>query len=204
MTAGTVAGSGRRRGGATGPPMTDTFAGTFDTTKWPNSAGSVSNVSGRLRIIPTTAFPQAASADIFDLKSYPISVQVPTIPAIGNGGIKTKFILSDSTFANQVYFQLEGSGTSRDIFLHGTPAPTNVSGSNAPAYDAVAHQYWRFRISGANLLYEASPDDAAWTTLRTVVTPTWLTTTLARAILQTYFTGTEPTPGFAEFDNFNV
>lgn len=193
-----------RTSGPVTPPMTDDFTGTFSTTKWPNFSGSVSNVSGRLRIVPTTGFPQAASGQIFNLNSYPVWVQVPTIPAIGNGGIRTMFILSDAAYTNQVYFQLEGSGTSRDIFLWGSPAPTGVSGNAAPTYDAVNHVWWRFRIVGANLLYETSPDDVTWTAQRTVVAPSFLTSTLVRATLQCYFTGTEPSPGFAEFDNFNL
>lgn len=200
---GAIAGARRRAATVTAPPMTDDFAGTFSTVKWPGSSGSTVNTAGRLRITTTTSFPQAASGFIFNLNQYPIWVEVPTLPNVGNGGTKVRVLLEDAAF-NSVYFTIERSGAAWAFFIWGSPTLTAVSGSATPAYDSTNHRWLRFRIAGANLVFEASPNNSTWTALRTVVAPTWLTTGLVRATLQSYYTGTEPTPGFAEFDNFNL
>lgn len=191
----------RRR--PTTPPFTDTFtAATLNTTNWPNSYGTYSIVSGRLRITPNTSYPQVASGDVFNLNEYPVWVNVPTIAGPGNGSIHTRFFISDSVYVNICSFSFEGSSGSQIIYMQGTTGPTG----SAVTYNPTNHQWLRFRISAGNLLWEAAPDDTTWTTLKTLslTNETWLNTTAARVVLQSYYTGTEPSPGYAEFDNFCV
>lgn len=180
------------------PPVIDTFDGpTVDGTKWPAAAGTTSIVAGRLRVVTTASFPGRSTGTVLDLNSYPVWVEIPTLPNIGNGGTKVRFLLENG--ANAIFMAIENNP--RIIWTQGTGI-TSALGTGS--YSATNHRWLRFRISGANLLFEASPDGLTWTTLRTVAAPAWLTSGLVRATLQTYFTGTEPAPGFAEFDNFNV
>jgi hypothetical protein len=199
-----LAGARRRFSGA---PFSDDFTGgSIDTTKWPNITGAPTQTGGRLRIIPTTAYPQVVSGPVFDMTTDQVWVEVPTIPNQGNGTNKARFLLfSNPSGASNVYFQIEYNGSAWILFMHGNGTITSVSGSSTiNPYVNATHRFLRFTMTGGNLLYETSADNVTWTTRRTIVAPAWLTAGLVYACLQAFYTGTEPSPGYAEFDNFRI
>lgn len=175
--------------------ITDDFSGTL--AKWNGSTYGVDIVSGRLRIPCSNSYPQAAIAASpgQDLTAYPLSVQMPTTPAAGTGTTQTHFNLSNGS--NGVHFNLNGA-----------PLNFSMGGSGLATswltYSATAHQWLRFRLSGGNLLWETSPDDATWTVRKTVTAPSWITSAPVGVTLDSSYYGTETTPGYAEFDNFNL
>jgi hypothetical protein len=72
-------------------------------------------------------------------------------------------------------------------------------------YSAVNHVWFRFRIDIGFLLWETSPDKLTWTILRTYGVPSWMTQgNLVFVALNSGYYGAETSPGYAEFDNFNL
>lgn len=178
------------------PPITDTFSGAFSSTNWAGSTyGSPANVAGQLQLPCTSGYPQAQTTKVFDLTAYPLRVQIPTMPAVGNGSKQTQFVIGDGT--NTAFFIFQGTPTT--IFTGGT----GLSQTSAVAYSAASHQYFRIRLLAGNLVFEVSADDATWTALRSVAAPAWVTAGLLQVTLSSGYYGTE-TASYAAFDNFNL
>lgn len=179
-----------------GPPVVDTFtAATLDTaTKWKGATyGGLSIVSGRLRVPCSNSFPQAATGAVQDLTKHDVWVEVPTLPSLGNGSKQTQFLLNKTS--NYAGFNFPGTTGSIALQLTGQTT-TYVT------YNATAHRWARFRLSAGDLLWQVSPDNVTWTTVRTFAAPAWITGGLVDAVLSSSYWGTETEGTFAEFDNF--
>lgn len=197
MSAGVVAGSRRRTVVVTTPPVVDTFtSATLDTTsKWKGTTYGVSVVAGRLRVPCSNTFPQASTGAAFNLNLYDVWVQMPTVPSPGTGTKQTQFLIKSGS--NSASFNLTGATLGIAFTLTGQ-ANTSVT------YNATNHQWLRFRVSGGNLLWQSSPDNVTWTTLRSFAAPAWVTAGLLEVVLTSSYYGTEVEGTFAEFDNFCV
>lgn len=183
--------------GLVGNPFTDAFA-TFDNVgNWPNSYGASgpSIVGGRLRVVAGSEFSQAASANRFDLSVTPIWVQIPTVPAAGNGSKITAFTVAAA--GNTAGFYIQGS--TYGLYSQGT----GITGTNV-TYNSTTHQWVRLSLSAGNLLFEISADGTSWSTFQSVTAPAWITSNLLAVMLSTGFYGTETAGTFAEFDNFRL
>lgn len=196
MRGGVIAGARRRTVAPATPPVVDTFDTTVDTTtKWTGTTYGVSVISGRLRVPCLSSGPQASTAASFDLNSYDVWVQIPTVPAPGTGTKQTQFIIKSGS--NSAAFNITGSTLGIAMALTGQ-SNTSVT------YNSTSHQWLRFRLSAGNLLWQSSPDNVTWTTLRTFAAPAWITGGLVAVVLTSSFYGTEATDTYAEFDNFCV
>lgn len=179
-----------------GYPIKDNFNSTFSTLNWAGTnVGSPSNVSGRLRLNTTSSFPQAQTSKVFGLIGYRILIQIPTVPAYGNGSKITQFIIGDGT--NSAYFSIPGNPSSMVMGGNG------ITGTTSIAYDSVAHQWLGFRLNAGTLFYEASPDGINWTTLRSLAAPSWIINNQLSVTLLSGYSGSE-SASYAEFDNFNI
>lgn len=196
MRSATALRTSNKRPSLGGTPFTDAFVTLDDAVKWPVSFGSTypTVVSGRIRIACAADYPQIGSAARFDLNVTPIWVQVPTIPAIGTGTRQIQFVITGT--GGNAQFQIQWGSPS--VFMFGT----GITGTTNVTYSSSSHQWLRFSLNGGNLLFEASPDDINWSTLRGVPAPAW-TNTLLSVQLNAGFYGTE-VASFAEFDNFRL
>jgi PKD repeat protein len=181
-------------------PFTDDFSTALNTTtKWlaSNTTAGATTVGGRLRVTCDSSYEQAGSDFKFDLTQYPVYVQIPTIPAPGAGTTQTQFILQGTT-GSSVNFQLQSNPTVISMNITGGPQVSVT-------YSAVNHVWFRFRIDIGFLLWETSPDKLTWTILRTYGVPSWMTQgNLVFVALNSGYYGAETSPGYAEFDNFNL
>lgn len=196
IRSGTHGAAHRRALTLVGPPFTDTFDTALDTAnRWKGTTYSVSVVGGRLRVPCLSSGPQASTAAVFDLNSYDVWVQLPTVPSPGTGTKQTQLIIKSGS--NSAAFNITGSTLGISMSLTGQ-SNTSVT------YNSTNHQWLRFRMSGGNLLWQSSPDNITWTTLRTFAAPTWITGGLVAVVLTSSFYGSETTDTYAEFDNFCV
>lgn len=197
ISPGVIAGSRRRTVVVVGPPVTDTFtSATLDTaSKWKGATYGVSVVSGRARIPCSNTFPQMSTGAVFDLTKYDVWLQMPTVPSPGNGTKQTQFLIKSGS--NNAMFNITGSTLGIALTLTGQ-ANTSVT------YNATNHQWLRFRVSGGNLLWQSSPDDVTWTTLRSFAAPTWVTGGLVEVVITSSYYGSETEGTYAEIDNFCV
>jgi len=177
------------------PPFTDNFSSSFNYGNWSgNSFGSLVDVAGRLRMTTTGSYASAKTQANYDLTLYPVSVQIPTIPAPGNG-------------STQTFLQITGGSSSADFLIQGNPSVlfmqiTGASDTSVP-YNSTSHQWMRLRLLNGNLLWETSADDTSWTVQRSYAAPAWVMSSLVVS-LNTGYWGSETSPGYAEFDNFDL
>lgn len=185
------------------PAISDNFnAASFDTAKWSNVTNA-SHVSGRLRVTPVAeGVGQPATAAVNNLTQAPIWVELPTLP-VADPQHSVQFMLFSSDYANSASITVGGSP--RSIYSFATGGDAGGFMVAAGSYNATTHRWLRFVISAGNLLYQTSADGITWTTQRTVTAPAWMTAAPVRASLQAKLgTSTNPSPGYAEFDNFNI
>lgn len=185
--------------------LQDAFNGaSVDTGLWtinPGSSSTVGVVGGRLRITPLAAndYASLVSAAGYILTGSEYAVALPVAANVGNGTTETMVRVYDGGFSN--YFRLYVAGSPQNLIFH-----THVGGTDnyytLATYNPAAHLHWRLRESGGTLYVETSPDRATWTTQRSQATPFALTTTYLNLVAGYY--GTEPSPGYAEYDNLNT
>lgn len=175
--------------------LTDNFA-TKDTTKW--AWGGTAGVSGGQAVqTPTLANDQWIIANqSYDLTGVAFSAELVQTPNVGNGGTTT-YILLDTGIANTYfYFQWLASGN-----LVMGELNAGADDSTSIAYNAVSHRWLRVRESGGTVFWDTSPDGVTWTNRRSK-TPAIPFVRLAPGFFANY-SGTEPSPGTAIWDNVN-
>jgi hypothetical protein len=182
------------------PPLgiADNFGATFDTTKWSNSTGTVSTVSGRLRASCTSGYSTAISGNVVNFTAPGgLTVGIPTLPEVGTGGTQASFDVKLGS--NSAGFVIQGAPRTLQMHCTGLSNTTIV-------YDAAAHAYLRLRYSDGSIVWETSQDALTWTVRATGLAPPFLTQSLLRASLGSgyYRYGAETSPGYAEFENFNL
>ncbi|AMW11613.1 hypothetical protein A4E84_20215 [Streptomyces qaidamensis] len=181
--------------------LEDSFTGTLDLTKWPNSYGDPTATGGRGRIPCTvggfaglrsaTAYTLADSH--FLLRAYPppalgavSTAALSVLVLTGTGGTDAGFIIDTAQGAMGLYLR-EGYADGGALF---------------PPYDPVAHAWLRLQDAGGTLLWEASPDSSNWTVLRSAPTPAWAADTNLSLLLES--TRTDGSNNVAEIDNVNL
>jgi hypothetical protein len=125
--------------------------------------------------------------------------RVEVIPASQDVGVETTFSVEIdsssgfemSAYANRLHLVVRTSG--------------GVTNSIAVDYDPVAHRWWRIRHDAAGAIeFETSPDNAAWTSLRTSTVSRQPTGVIVSLLAGTYIDLGVETPGVAYFDNLKL
>lgn len=175
--------------------LNDNFA-TASASKWGGYGGGTTVSSGCLSIAPTSSYLGIYSAVQYDLTSSYVMVQLVQPPNIGNGSTSAAMNiqvsagnLEEISWENgQLVFREKVSNTNSDVSV---------------AYDPVAHAWLRIRESAGTIYWDTSPDSLTWTNRRSKACGIGAVTSVTINLYSGYW-GTEPSPGTALYDNFNL
>lgn len=176
--------------------VTETFDAFDDTKWWMDSNGSY--VSGQLQLVPNQAYGGLYDLTNRDLTNSAVSIEVVQATAQGNGSLDTSFTVGQGS--NNISFTVEGGLLYMRYEINGTW--TNVA---IPAYDSVAHRWWKISEYDGRIRWSTSPDGAAWTERASIPTTDFTPgiTALKMGVNAGYWgTETDMTP--AIFDNLNI
>ena len=175
--------------------LTDNFL-TASSSKWSGYGSNPSVSSGRLSIVPTSSYPSITSVATYDFTSSYVMIQLVQAPNVGNGTSSAAMNIQVST------------GNSEQILVEGTnlifrETVGGVNSNTSITYNSTTHAWLRIRESGGTVFWDTSPDAINWTNRRSkalgIPSPT-----AVRVNIFAGFFGTEPAPGTALFDNFNI
>src|SRR5512139_3874531 len=175
--------------------LTDSFT-TEDSTKWDNWADSnVAVVAGRAQITCTNSYPFLLSKNWYSLQESAAFCEVAQRPNVGNGttDLYLEVYVAEQ---NSAYMQVQDSSLYFGETVNNTPNTTSVT------YNATDHRWWRIRESAGTIYWDTSPDGNNWTNRRNKAVGLYYGRTKYRFLCGYY--GTEPDPGVAIIDNFNV
>jgi hypothetical protein len=189
------------RTGSAPYPM-DMLGDDFDdnqisSTLWPNSYGGATEVEGRARI-PLTPGGNAGYQSVreWNLVSSRLTAKLVTVPgANGSSSAVSSMWINSTTGGTRLgwrYNAVTGviSAETQVSFFDGTAVTFT--------YSPFTHMWLRVRESDGTVYWESSTDGDAWTTRRTLATPSWVTS----QTLAVEFTGqrTGGTGDFVEWD----
>src|SRR5512139_261662 len=175
--------------------LTDSFT-TEDSTKWDNWADSnVAVVAGRAQITCTNSYPFLLSKNWYSLQESASFCEVAQRPNVGNGttDLYLEVYVAEQ---NSAYMQVQDSSLYFGETVNNTPNTTSVT------YNATDHRWWRIRESAGTIYWDTSPDGNNWTNRRNKAVGLYYGRIRCRFLCGYY--GTEPDPGVAIIDNFNV
>jgi hypothetical protein len=177
--------------------LTDDFT-TANSTKWVyNAAASVSG--GQLVETPNTSYTgQIDSVTAYDLTGSAAFVQLAQRPNVGNGGIEAYLQIDVGSTINQNNIGWNLTGSTLTAFRRVGGVWTAVT---SLTYSAASHQRFRVRESGGSIFWDTY-DGSTWTQRGTWV-QTWSVTSM-KVHIGTGYGGTEPSPGTAIWDDFNI
>lgn len=202
-----VSGRAGQVGGTTPPAsatsrISDNFEdGVIATPLWGGNYGAgMSETGGRARIPADTGYNAFNTQPIYTFDS----VLLQAFPHAAAGATASGLDISIRSNA-------QPAGTDVAVYIdvvNNIWYPSNRTdywdntASSIP-YNATAHAWFRMRISGADLLWETSPDGTTWTLQRSIPAPAYLLTAtdIAFSVQAHRDAGTN---NYAEFDNFNV
>ena len=166
-----------------------------DTAKWTFNTGTDAT-DGRATVVPTTGFPSIDSATTYNLVGSSFFAQCVQTPNIGNGTTQMllQFRKTDWSFYGRIYW---ANGAILCDYNDGTGHSIAST-----TFDAVNHKWWRVRESAGTLYFDTSRDAIRWTTLGSTTYSADLTSVYI--MLVAGYSGTEPSPGVAVYDNVNV
>lgn len=175
--------------------ISDAFTGTtIDTAKWSASAGVTQN--NTLTVPCTNAYPALSSVARYSMVGGSVYVQVLQSAGPGTGTCETLLML-ELDGSNNVRMEHVGGSIAYGSRTAGTDSMTYVN------WDAALHKWWRISESSGTITFQASSTGAAWTTVGTISTPGWASSSVTVALKSGYY-GTETSPQSAIFDNLSV
>jgi hypothetical protein len=186
-------------------PATSTIAddfndGVINTTLWSGRYGISTETGGRVQVPCGTGWSGLKTANAYTFDSVFLQVFPPAANAAAECYVAVLLNSPGQPDGTDLGFHLDRvtntiTGKSRTGYWDGSDTPIT--------YNATNHAWLRIRASGANTLFETSPDGSTWTTLRTLATPAWLSaaTDLAFNVESHRDAGTA---NFAEVDNVNT
>jgi hypothetical protein len=183
-----------------GPPLVQTAGLTYDfsaqdVTNWTGWGANAAVASGRLSVNGVNTYPGITTTATYSLNNRDVTVEIPQSGTPGNGSMET-YLIAQVDVNNRLILMISGTNLVARELIAGTPTDATVT------YNAISHRYLRIRSSGSTIFWEASPDRAVWTTIRTKTTSLALT---AMSFALTHgFYGSEPSPPAALFDNFSL
>ena len=175
--------------------FTDSFS-AVDAGKW-FYAANASVSGGQLSMSVSTAYEGLYAVNSWDLTGSAFYAELVQRPNQGNGSTGV-FIGCEDGDGDRLIFGVEGT----DIF-----AQHRVGGSTTTdaftAYSSTTHRWVRIAESGGTVTYATSSDGSSWSTFATW-SHSGITITAIFPIIFTGYWGTEPSPGTAIVDNFNI
>jgi hypothetical protein len=175
-----------------GVSFSDDFT-TQNGAAWAGYGPNVAVVSGRARITPTSGYPPLLRTGQV-LTASSVTVKVPTLPNAGNGTTEALLFFEVSS-GNRIQMEWHNGNLKFIETISGAQDTTQIT------YNGTDHLWWRIREASGTVYWETSPNGSTWTTRRSKSTT--LNLASGMAFLSAGFYGTEPSPGFAEFDDFS-
>ncbi|WP_330349567.1 hypothetical protein [Streptomyces sp. NBC_00582] len=173
--------------------------GRVNTTLWPTNTGGagVETSEGRLRItLAPGVDTNFTSARQWTLVGSKLTAKLSTVPALnGSSNCAASMWVTSTTSGTRIGWRYDAStgvisAQSQTSFSDGTP--TNLT------YSAIDHAWLRVREASGTVYWETSGDGFAWTTRRTLATPSWVTSQTHAVDFPTTRTG--GTAGYIEWD----
>lgn len=173
--------------------------GTINTSLWTGNYGDLIESGGRIRIPCTPGYAGLKSATAYTLTGSHILLRAyPPAPG-GAASAAMSILVLSSVGGTDAGFIVDRAQNAIGLWLREGYAD---AGALFPAYDPAAHAWLRLRESGGSLLWEASPNGTAWTTLRTATTPAWAASTDLAFLIESHRdVGTDD---YAEADYVNL
>lgn len=183
-------------------PKTETLSDAFttaDTAKWANIGGTNPLVTGgHVELVPTTGYPSFTSITDYSLTGSYAFIEVPQVPATGNGTIQAWPLRLNFDGNNQLHWYYSGGQLLAEYSIGGVFTTLATL-----TYNATTHRWLRVREVGGTVYWDTSPDGITWTQRASTTAITWSLNDLLVYVGVGYY-GTEPAPGMLQVDNFNV
>lgn len=177
--------------------LVDTFA-TADTAKWNFPQAGITSTGGVLNLVPSASYTTLASIDqTLSLVGDQTVAQVVGVPNVGNGTTEFGWGFFNAAFTMDIRFFWSGNTLFAEYNIGAGAVQTTIGG-----WDPIAFAWQRLRESGGTTFWDTSPGNGIWTTQYSIANPFTLTPLAAFAVSGFY--GTEPTPGAAQLDNWNL
>ncbi|MGW7239741.1 LamG-like jellyroll fold domain-containing protein [Streptomyces sp. NPDC054804] len=159
-----------------------------NTTLWPSNYGGASEVGGRMRVpVSTAATAGFLTAREWTLTGSKLTARLVTLPgANGSSAVAASMWINSTTGGTRLGW--------RYYPLTGTLSAENQTGSTdgaavAVPYSAIDHLWLRVRESSGTVYWETSGDGFVWTALRSLATPSWVTSQTVSVEFPTTRTG---------------
>ncbi|NUL09071.1 hypothetical protein [Streptomyces lunaelactis] len=180
--------------------LRDTFDdGVVDPVLWSQSYGDPVEAGGRARVPCTTGYAAFRSASIYTLSWSQVALRAFPPAATGATTAALSVLVLSDVGGQDAGFIVDPAQNALGIYLRAGYAD---GGALFPAYDSVAHAWLRLREDAGSLYWEASPDGAAWTVLRTAASPAWVAQSNLSLLLESHRDA--GSSDFAEVDNLNI
>lgn len=186
--------------------LTDEFT-TKDVAKW-TFTGTADAVSNQLSLVPNVSFGNTVVSVIkYDMRKSVLVGQLAQTPNVGSGTTMTFITISEMADQSDCLQFLWNNNV-----LTFRQRVDNVNSDTTLAWNATSHRWWRIQaydgiFSGAvsdQIWFDTSPDGLVWTNRRQVSRNTALSLGSVWVSITAGFTGTEPTPGTALWENINI
>jgi hypothetical protein len=184
---------------ANGDIFKDQF-GFEDDLLWTGFGTHVVVGSGVLTLTPQLGYSGSilTSVESFDAAANDTDflVEVPT--AVSNTALMhfRVFSVADSTD----YWEIVKTGANLDFQEFDNGANVSVT---TVTYNGTTHRWWRIRLNGSTITWDTSPNGIDWTQQKSK-TSAGGSLADVRVAFYAGYTGSEPSPGTAVFDNFNA
>jgi hypothetical protein len=160
--------------------ISDAFNGTGspNTIIWSSYTSDIRLDGIGRAVLPTTVIAPSTTSGTHTmtlraanpLKGLSAFIDWRQIAIPSNGGRQVFFKIASSANPNAQWISIVEAGGSLVFhnYQYGDSA-TKV------AYNATTMRFWRMRELGGTVFFQTSPDNATWTTLRTIATRDWMT-----------------------------
>lgn len=172
---------------------------SIDTTKWPANYGSVAETGGRARVdCDTGQWSAYKSGSVYHLAGSHALARIYPPSGGASDGAYCSLLVTSSTAGTDAGFLIDSGAGVIGVYLR---VGFSDGGALFPSYSATDHAWLRLRETAGTLYWEASPNGASWTQLRSETSPAWVSDQNLALILEAH--RTSGTDNFAEYDDVN-
>jgi hypothetical protein len=181
--------------------LQDAFATDTLAANWPASYGGAAVTGGQLAVPCTTGYAAGQTASAYTVNGSQVVAQVTTC-ARGAATVEayTEMLVLSPTAGTDLGLHYNAvSGQLSMILRVGYVDADQLE----VTYDAVAHRWWRVRVTGGQVFWDTSPDGRTWQTYRSATAPAWVLTGTTLSV-NLGSRRNDGTPDTSTFDNFNT